>query len=152
MSVKTKNQSVKLSNVVVLDEKTLTAIANGDKKFDNRTNNPGRPVNKKSARYKRLAKQAFYASVNSKFKKGNQFQLNNSDVEKYVYNPSTNGNEYGCILSTITGHVCNISYIGRTKVQGYSFVLGKKVNVELNLKTLKFVKQLVSKYNLKDPL
>ena len=152
MSVKTKNQSVKLSNVVVLDEKTLTAIANGDKKFDNRTNNPGRPVNKKSARYKRLAKQAFYASVNSKFKKGNQFQLNNSDVETYVYNPSTNGNEYGCILSTITGHVCNISYIGRTKVQGYSFVLGKKVNVEQNLKTLKFVKQLVSKYNLKDPL
>ena len=60
MSVKTKNQSVKLSNVVVLDAKTLTAIANGEKKFDNRVNNTGRPVNKKSARYKRLQKQAFY--------------------------------------------------------------------------------------------
>ena len=105
-------------------------------KVDNRVNNTGRPVNKKSARQARLTKQAFYANVNSKFVKGNQFKVNN---ETYVYNPSTNGNEYGCILSTVTGHVCNVSYIGRTKVQGYTFVLGKKVNVELNLKTLKFV-------------
>ena len=37
-------------------------------------------------------------------------------------------------------HVCNVDYIGRTKVKGYTFVLGKKINVELNLKTLKFVK------------
>ena len=130
------NRKTKLNNVVVLDEKTLTAIANGEKKFDNRTNNPGRPVNKKSARYKRLAKQAFYADVNSKFKKGNQFKVNNST---YNYSAGKN-NELGCIVDTITGHVCNVSYIGRTKVQGYTFVLGKKVNVELNLKTLKFVK------------
>ena len=106
-------------------------------KNDKRKSNPGRPVNKKSARYKRLAKQAFYASVNSKFKKGNQFQLSNSDTETYTYKSSNDS--LGCILSTITGHVCNVSYIGRTKVQGYTFVLGKKVNVELNLKTLKFV-------------
>ena len=64
MSIKTKNQPTKLSNVVVLDETTLKAIANGEKVFDNRTNNPGRPVNKKSARYKRLAKQAKYARLN----------------------------------------------------------------------------------------
>ena len=38
-------------------------------KVDKRKFNTGRPVNKKSARYKRLAKQAFYADVNSKFKK-----------------------------------------------------------------------------------
>jgi len=142
---KSKNQAVKLNKVVLNNVDAVVVgvkpAANNDvKPLDGRHNNPGRPVNKKSARYKRLAKQAFYAKVNSKFVKGNQFQLNNTDVEKYVYNPSTNGNEYGCILSTITGHVCNISYIGRTKVQGYSFVLGKKVNVELNLKTLKFVK------------
>ena len=37
-------------------------------------------------------------------------------------------------------HACNVSYIGRTKVQGYAFVLGKRVTIELNLKTLKFVK------------
>ena len=84
MSVKTKNQSVKLSNVVVLDETKLKAIANGEVKFDNRTNNPGRPVNKTSERQKRLQKQSFYSSVNSKFKKGNQFQLNSTDVEKYI--------------------------------------------------------------------
>ena len=127
----------KLSNVVVLDSKTLKAIANGEKKFDNRVNNTGRPVNKKSARYKRLAKQAFYAKVNSKFVKGNQFKVNS---ETYIYKPCVNNSgTYGSIVSTVTGYVCNVSYIGRTKVQGYTFVLGKKVNVELNLKTLKFV-------------
>ena len=119
---------VKLNKVEVKVSKVETV------KVDKRKNNPGRPVNKKSARYIRLQKQAFYADVNSKFKKGNQFKVNN---ETYKYSPSKDG--LGCILSTITGHVCNVSYIGRTKVQGYSFVLGKKVNVELNLKTLKFV-------------
>ena len=101
-----------------------------EKKVDNRVNNTGRPVNKKSARQQRLAKQAFYADVNAKFKKGNQFKVNN-DVYKY--------DGKGCIVNTITGYVCNIDYVGRTKVKGYTFVLGKKVNVELNLKTLKFV-------------
>ncbi len=105
-------------------------------KVDGRTNNTGRPVNKKSNRQKRLAKQAFYADVNTKFKKGNQFKVNNST---YKYSAGKN-NELGCIVDIFTGsHVYNVSYIGRTKVKGYTFVLGKKVNVELNLKTLKFV-------------
>ena len=125
---KVELKNVKNVGVLVVEKKGVAGT-----KDDKRTNNPGRPVNKKSARYKRLAKQAFYASVNSKFKKGNQFKVNQ---ETYTYKPSNDG--LGCILSTITGHVCNVSYIGRTKVQGYTFVLGKKVNVELNLKTLKF--------------
>ena len=107
-----------------------------EKKVDNRKNNTGRPVNKKSARQARLAKQAFYADVNAKFKKGNQFEIS-GNVYKYV---AVKNGELGCIVDTITGHVCNVSYIGRTKVQGFTFVLGKKVNIELNLKTLKFVK------------
>ena len=119
---------IKLNKVEVKVSKVETV------KVDNRKNNPGRPVNKKSARYIRLQKQAFYAEVNSKFKKGNQFKLNN---ETYAYKPSNDG--LGCIVNTVSGYVCNVSYIGRTKVQGYTFVLGKKVNVELNLKTLKFV-------------
>ena len=49
-----------------------------EKKVDNRVNNTGRPVNKKSARQIRLAKQAFYANVNDKFQKGNQFEVNGS--------------------------------------------------------------------------
>ena len=127
----------KLKNVVVLDKTALLAIANGEKKFDNRTNNTGRPVNKKSARQARLAKQAFYTNVNDKFKKGNQFKIKNNT---YKYRAGENGN-LGCIVGAEFGmHECNVSYIGRTKVQGYTFVLGKKVNVELNLKTLKFVK------------
>ena len=121
---------IKLNKVEVKVSKVETV------KVDNRKNNPGRPVNKKSARYIRLQKQAFYADVNAKFKKGNQFKVNNST---YKYSAGKN-NELGCIVDNITGHVCNVSYIGRTKVQGYTFVLGKKVNVELNLKTLKFVK------------
>ena len=102
-----------------------------EKKVDGRKNNTGRPVNKKSARQARLAKQAFYADVNAKFKKGNQFKVG-SNVYKY--------DSKGYIANEINGHVCNVDYIGRTKVKGYTFVLGKKVNVELNLKTLKFVK------------
>ena len=113
-----------------------------EKKVDNRVNNTGRPVNKKSARQQRLAKQAFYADVNAKFKKGNQFEVNNS-VYKYQADKngkSGNGSTLGCIVNEINMHVCNVDYIGRTKVQAYTFVMGKRVNVELNLKTLKFVK------------
>jgi len=127
----------KLKNVVVLDKKALLEIANGEKKFDNRLNNTGRPVNKKSNRQKRLAKQAFYANVNDKFVSGNKFEINNTT---YKYSAGKDG-KLGCIVDTFVGsHVCNVDYIGRTKVQGYTFVLGKKVNVELNLKTLQFNK------------
>ena len=113
-------------------------------KVDGRKNNTGRPVNKKSNRQKRLAKQAFYADVNTKFQKGNQFEVNGS-VYKYVlncYEKSAVSSEdgLGCIVNEIGSYVCNVSYIGRTKVQGFTFVMGKRVNVELNLKTLKFVK------------
>ena len=124
----------KLKNVVVLDKKALLEIANGEKKVDGRTNNTGRPVNKKSARQVRLAKQAFYADVNAKFKKGNQFEINNS---VYTYSETKNG---GCIKNEIGGYVCNVEYVGRTKVKGYTFVLGKRVNVEINLKNVQFVK------------
>ena len=125
----------KLTNVVVLDKKALTAIANGEKVFDNRLNNTGRPVNKKSARQARLAKQAFYSNVNDKFVKGNQFKIGSS---VYKYSAGKN-NELGCIVDSIGLHQCNVDYIGRTKVKCYSFTLGKKVNIELNLKTLQFV-------------
>ena len=120
-------------NKVVLDVKK----ENQPTKVDKRKFNTGRPVNKKSARYKRLAKQAFYADVNNKFKKGNQFEYNNA---LYKYVAGKNG-ELGHIATVgiVDMHACNVSYIGRTKVQGYAFVLGKRVNVELNLKTLQFV-------------
>ena len=125
---------VKLNKVELKNVKNVGVL--DVEKVDNRKNNTGRPVNKKSARQVRLNKQAFDANVNDKFVKGNQFKVNNS-----TYNYSAGkDNTLGCLVDTITGHVCNVSYIGRTKVQGYTFVLGKKVNVELNLKTLEFVK------------
>ena len=104
-------------------------------KVDNRVNNTGRPVNKKSARQARLAKQAFYTNVNDRFKKGSQFKINNNT---YKYSAGDNG-DLGCIVDGIGFHQCNVEYIGRTKVKCYSFTLGKKVNVELNLKNLEFV-------------
>ena len=107
-------------------------------KVDGRKNNTGRPVNKKSARQARLAKQAFYADVNDKFQKGNQFEIDNS-IYKYSA-PKSDSKLGGAIVNEIGGYVCNVDYIGRTKVTGYTYVLGKRVNVELNLKTLKFVK------------
>ena len=106
-----------------------------EQKVDNRVNNTGRPVNKKSARQVRLAKQALYAKLNKQFVSGKKFKINNSDTE-YVYNVSDNKG----YISGISGHVCNIDYIGRTKVTGYSFVLNKRVNVEINLKEVTFVK------------
>ena len=101
--------------VVVLDEKAINEIANG--KVDKRTLNTGRPVNKKSARQARLAKQAFYSNVNDKFVSGNAFKVKN-DV--YTYSASKNG---GCIVSKTTGYVCNVEYVGRTKVKCFTFVL-----------------------------
>ena len=110
-----------------------------DVKVDKRTLNTGRPVNKKSARQIRLAKQALYSKLNKQFIQGKKFKINNSNTE-YVYHVNTDSkrnNAYGHI-SSVTGHECNVSYIGRTKVQGYTFVLGKKVNVEINLKQVTF--------------
>ena len=107
-------------------------------KVDKRKFNTGRPVNKKSARYKRLAKQAFYADVNNKFVSGKAFKFKNQSSE-YHYTPNADNNG-GSLFNGIGAHECNIDYIGRTKVTGYTYVLGKRVNVELNLKTLKFVK------------
>jgi hypothetical protein len=127
-----------MKNVVVLDKKALLEIANGEKKIDNRTNNTGRPVNKQSARQARLAKQAFYNDVNAKFQKGNQFRYNNA-LYKYVADKN-GGLGHIVTVGIIDMHACNVSYIGRTKVQGYTFVMGKKMNVELDLKTLVFVK------------
>ena len=108
-----------------------------EKKVDGRKNNTGRPVNKKSARQVRLNKQAFYADVNAKFKKGNQFNYNNA---LYKYVAGKNG-ELGYIATVgiVTQHACNVSYIGRTKVTGYTYVLNKRVSVEINLKEVQFV-------------
>ena len=108
-----------------------------DVKVDKRTLNTGRPVNKKSARQVRLAKQALYAKLNKQFVQGKKFKINN---ESYVYHVDTDSkrkNTYGHISNGIS-HVCNVSYIGRTKVEGYTFVMGKRVNVTINLKNVTF--------------
>ncbi len=129
----------KLSNVVVLDKKTLTAIANGEKKFDNRKNNTGRPVNKKSARQIRLAQQSWYETINAKFVNGNTFKLSNDSAVEFHYTPNADGNG-GSLFNGIGSHECNIDYIGRTKATGYTFVLNKRVNIEVNLKNVTFTK------------
>ena len=135
----TKNQTVKLNKVELTNLPNVGVLVVGvaGTKDDKRTNNPGRPVNKKSARYKRLAKQAKYALTLSKFTQGYSFKLNKEESQTYKYKTSANDG-LGCIVS-LTGHVCNIDYLGRTKATGYTFVLGRKINVELNLKTLVFV-------------
>ena len=127
------------SNTTTLNKVVLKNVSsNLFHKPDGRKNNPGRPVNKKSARYKRLAKQAKYALALSKFTQGSKFKL---EKDQPTYQYIANRDEaFGCIFNALTGHVCNIDYIGRTKATGYTFVLGRKVNVTLNLKTLVFVK------------
>ena len=137
----TKSKNQPTLNKVTVDVKP--AANNDVPKEDLRHNNPGRPVNKKSARYKRLAKQAKYALALSKFTQGDTFQLSKEESQQYKFSASKGKyitNVGGCIVSNIGGHVCNIKYIGRTKVIGYTFVLDKKVNVDINLKQVQFVK------------
>ena len=110
-----------------------------DVKVDKRTLNTGRPVNKKSARQIRLNKQALYAKLNKQFVSGKKFKINN-DSNTYVYIVSNVDKNTGYISSNVTGHVCNIDYIGRTKATGYTFVMGRKLNITINLKNVKFVK------------
>ena len=108
-------------------------------KVDGRTNNTGRPVNKKSARQVRLAKQALYAKLNNAFVSGKKFKINNGGNSIYVYSAGDKGS-MGCITNAVGMYVCNVSYIGRTKVEGFTYVLNKRVNVTINLKEVEFVK------------
>ena len=109
-----------------------------ESKVDGRTNNTGRPVNKKSARQIRLGKQKLYAKLNKQFVSGKSFKINNDNSNtEYVYIPSDTG---GGSISNTFSHVCNVDYIGRTKVLGYTFVMGRKINVTINLKKVTFVK------------
>ena len=128
----------KLNNIVVLDQKALMAIANGDKMIDNRVNNTGRPVNKKSTRQIRLAKQAMYNRMNTNFINGKKFTINNKH-NVYQYCVGDNGN-VGCIANEVGMHVCNVQYVGRTKVEGFTYVLDKYVSVKINLKEVTFIK------------
>ena len=110
-----------------------------DVKVDKRTLNTGRPVNKKSARQIRLAKQALYSKLNKQFIQGKKFKINN-EGESYVYHVNTDSkrnNAYGHI-SNGHSYVCNVSYIGSSKVLGFTYVLGKRVNVTINLKNVTF--------------
>ena len=75
-------------------------------KVDNRTNNTGRPVNKKSARQARLAKQAFYNDVNNKFVSGVKFKASNYSSSIYKYMASKD-DDLGCIVDGVT-HFTNV--------------------------------------------
>ena len=109
-----------------------------EEKIDNRVNNTGRPVNLKSARQVRLAKQKLYTQIHTAFINGKKFKIDNDSTGVYMYVGGDNNT--GCIVSGHHGsYVCNVDYIGRTKVTGYTFVLGKKVNVTINLKEVKFI-------------
>ena len=107
-------------------------------KVDGRNNNTGRPVNKKSARQVRLAKQALYAKLNNAFVSGKKFKINNDSSGVYVYCSSDRGNGHISSASH-SSYVCNVDYIGRTKVTGFTYVLGKRVNITINLKEVTFI-------------
>ena len=111
-----------------------------EKKVDNRVNNTGRPVNKKSARQVRLRKQALYNKLHTAFINSKKFKINNDSNSEYKYVRTDDVKDTGSIVCAVTNsHVCNVNYIGRTKVTGYTFVLGRCVNVMINLKEVKFV-------------
>ena len=133
--VKLNKVEVKVSKVnkVVIDKE------DGIYREDKRKNNTGRPVNKKSARQLRLAQQSWYETINAKFVNGNTFKLSNDSAVEFHYTPNADG-KGGALFNGIGSHECNIDYIGRTKVTGYTFVLNKRVKVEVNLKNVVFTK------------
>ena len=131
---KSKNQSVKLNKVVLDNVDAAVVVVT---KVDGRKNNPGRPVNKQSARYKRLSKQRFYARVNSMFVGGKAFTLGKNQSSEYHYTKNISGGG-GSLFNGIGNHVCSIDYVGRTKVTGCAYVLNKRVNVAIDLKQVKF--------------
>ena len=109
-----------------------------EEKIDNRVNNTGRPVNNLSARQVRLRKQAFYNKQHTAFINSKKFKINNDTTGEYMY-VCSDDKDFGSIVCAITRqHVCNVNYIGRTKVTGYTFVLGRYINVTINLKEVKF--------------
>ena len=109
-----------------------------EEKIDNRVNNTGRPVNSLSARQVRLRKQAFYNKQYTAFMNSKKFKINNDSTGEYMY-VCSDDKDFGSILCAITKqHVCNVNYIGRTKVTGFTFVLGRYINVTINLKEVKF--------------
>ena len=109
-----------------------------EKKVDNRVNNTGRPVNHWSARQQRLRKQSFYNKQYTAFMNSKKFKINNDTTGEYMY-VCSDDKDFGSILCAITKqHVCNVNYIGRTKVTGYTFVMGRYINVTINLKEVKF--------------
>ena len=109
-----------------------------EEKIDNRKNNTGRPVNNLSARQVRLRKQAFYNKQHTAFINSKKFKINNDTTGEYMY-VCSDDKDFGSILCAITRqHVCNVNYIGRTKVTGYTFVMGRYINVTINLKEVKF--------------
>ena len=109
-----------------------------EEKIDNRVNNTGRPVNNLSARQQRLRKQSFYNKQYTAFMNSKKFKINNDTTGEYMY-VCSDDKDFGSILCAITKqHVCNVQYIGRTKVQGYTFVMGRYINVNINLKEVKF--------------
>ena len=110
-----------------------------EKKVDNRVNNTGRPVNNLSARQVRLRKQAFYNKQHNAFVSGKKFKINNDTASEYKYVRTDDVKDTGSIVNAFHGsHVCNVNYIGRTKVTGYTFVMGRYINITINLKEVKF--------------
>ena len=94
-----------------------------EKKVDNRKNNTGRPVNSLSARQVRLRKQSFYNKQYTAFMNSKKFKINNDTTGEYMY-VCSDDKDFGSILCAVTKqHVCNVNYIGRTKVTGYTFVI-----------------------------
>ena len=110
-----------------------------EEKIDNRVNNTGRPVNKKSARQIRLAKQALYNKLHTAFINSKKFKINNDSNSEYKYVRTDDVKDTGSIVCAVTNsHVCNVNYVGRTKVTGFTFVLGRCINVTINLKEVTF--------------
>ena len=87
-----------------------------EEKIDNRKNNTGRPVNLKSARQVRLAKQKLYTQIHEAFINSVSFKIDNDTTGEYKYVRTDDVKDTGSIVCAITGrHICNVNYVGPTR-------------------------------------
>jgi hypothetical protein len=72
---------------------------------------------------------------------GNEFKIKSQSYNTYKFTltPDDMGNSGYIVNSTTNQYQGNIDKVGRVKLSGYSFVMDKRVKIELNAEMLELV-------------
>ena len=72
---------------------------------------------------------------------GNEFRIKNQSYNTYKFTltPDDVGNSGYIVNSSTNQYQCNIDKVGRVRLSGYSFVMDKRIKIELNAEMLELV-------------